>query len=317
MDERSLHEERGQAGPILASELSNRFPVAKPSRTAFDRLWDIQIRRSIDDVDPFWALVSDSAYDKELKKVKPATFSYARDFASDADIWTARGVVARPFLIGKNETLALVPSVSFDRVDNGVDPKKDLDSLVFRLSGDYAAVLYAGKEDSFTAFFRARAAYKTNFGFDENKMLAGEFEWEPVPSALGFGTFKNHIPGFVRFRPRVFLHAEAGSAQSERAELSEDEKDFLRCGPAAVLEIAPDARDESWTSFNERLLLTLKYNYYWSAKADTDFENFTARLDWTLDSKGHFKAALEFQDGSLELETQSVQIFTVGLGVAF
>jgi hypothetical protein len=317
MDEQSLREERGKSGSILPAEMDKYFPVKTAGRTGLDRLWDIQIRRSIDDVEPFWAHLEDSEYDKELKKVKAATFSYARDLTANADIWVMRGVIARPILFSDEEVFALVPSISFDRVDNGVDSKKDVDSLIFRLTGEYVSTLSATASDSVTAFVRGKATYGTTFGFDENKLWAGEFEFELVPSALGFRTFKNRIPGLLRVRPRAFLHSEFGSAQSDRDMLTEDQKDFFRVGPVISLEIVPDIKGENWASLNERLMVTLKYNYYWSTKGDTDFKNFTARLDWALDEKGHFKAAVEYQNGSLELATQSVRTFTVGLGVAF
>ena len=87
----------------LPAEMAKMFPVAKkPARTPLDRLWNIQIRRSIDDVDPFFERVGDSDYDKALKQVKPATFSYSRDFEADADIWIARGVIARPILFSED-----------------------------------------------------------------------------------------------------------------------------------------------------------------------------------------------------------------------
>jgi hypothetical protein len=195
---------------------------------------------------------------------------------------------------------------------------RDLASRLFRLTGDLVLpTLKTGKEDFLTTFMRFGTAFNTDFEFEHNQLWAGEGELEFVPSILGFQTFKDRIPGVARFRPRAYLHAEFGTAVSDRSALTVDQKDFVRLGPALSLEIAPDFRSDYWKDLNARLLLTLKYDYYASIQGGADLDTFTASLDWTLDAKGHFKLSAEYQNGALELIDQRVETFQIGLGIAF
>ncbi len=335
LDEVSYNQMHPREPETAIKVVAERFPDVSTQRvSAFDKLFGLQIRRSLTDIDPFWEdkLNNPDAYSKALPKVPPATISYARDLVTKADAWTAIGVLARPFALDDVGSTVVIPSIEFDRFQHEGDPAKERDLLIFRAGLDIGLwgipngtrtvevvepngkgdVTTSGEEVQIIAGNRLRvnAAYKTDSGF-EAETFAGEVEWET--GLFGLGGFHPIEPLHLAFYPRAYVRAEFGTRADDREQSTEDQKDFFRYGPVLSLQLAPYF-EKGW---DDRIIATFQYYYLLSAKADHGVKNFVARLDWTLDGRGHLKLGVEYRNGALTLEDRHVESVTVGLGVAF
>jgi len=308
----------GSEAPAVKDVVA-KFPDISPKPvTSFDKLWGMQIRRSLKDVDPFWEeKLSDPAdYTKAWSKVSGANFSFERNLRDDTDAWTALGVIARPFVFPGVGSSFFVPSIEFDRFEHHGDPLKERDLLIFRagfdigLPGIPQSTNSEGVQVIAGNRLRLNAAHKTTSGF-ETKIWAGEVEWETSVGPLGKFTPLKGIP--LYWNPRAFLRSEFGTRSDHRQGLSEDEKDFFRNGPVVSLQFAPHFNND----WDDRLLASVEYAYLRSAKADSDVRNFVARLEWNLDTRGHLKLAIEFRNGALTLEDRNAKSLKAALGVAF
>lgn len=301
-----------RGGPVPA--FGEMFPDITPKPvTGFDRLWGVQIRRSLKDIDPYWedTLKSAGDYATALPKVPPATISFERNLVDKNDAWTAIGILARPFVLKDVGSSVLIPSVELDRIQHEGDPAKERDILIFRMGMDIGLPnipqpngIKAGNR------LRVNAAFKTDSGID-TETWAGEVEWETSLGPLGGSHPVFSLP--LVWYPRAYVRAEMGTRTNDRELLTEDEKDFFRYGPVVALQLMPYFR-KGW---DDRFLATLEYSYLLSAKADHGVKSFMARFDWALDARGHLKLGIEYRNGALTLEDRNVETLTLGLGVAF
>ncbi len=301
LDEISWQQAHPGQDKATIKELSKMFPDKSKTPTKDVDLWGFQIRRSLADVKPGKAF---------SPKTPPATFSYQRDLAGESDAWTAKGVVARPFVFPGVGSSSIIPSIEFDRFSHEGDPAKERDLLIFRIGSDIGLPGIPNGDVTAGNRLRMNAAFKTDSGFNE-KTWAGEVEWETAYGPLaGF-----HPLGSLPFEwyPRAYPRAEFGTRSDNRELLTEDEKDFFRLGPVLALQLVPSFK-KGW---DDRLILSLEYAYLLSAKGDRSVRNFAARLDWMLDANGHLKLGVEYQNGALTLEQHRTKTVTVGLGVAF
>ncbi len=298
-EEDRLHVHPSEESPTIA-EMSTMFLGNSPKSETVP-LFGFQIRRSLADVEP------GGSYNA---KTPPATFSYQRDFAGDGDAWTAKGVVARPFLFEGVGSSSLIPSFEFDRFSHQGDPAEERDLLIFRLGSDIGL---PGIPDGKTIAgnrLRVNGAFKTDSGFRE-KTWAGEVEWETSLGPLGGFHPLGTLP--IAWYPRAYPRAEFGTRSDNRELLTEDQKDFFRLGPVVALQLTPYFQ-KGW---DDRFILTFEYAYLLSAKGDRSVRNLAARFDWNLDKDGHLKLGVEYQKGAPTLEEGSTKTLKVGLGVAF
>jgi hypothetical protein len=278
------------------------FPAKSESPAKDVDLWGIQIRRALADV------TSEGAYN--ALKTPPATFSYQRDFAHDADAWTAKGVVARPFTLPGVGSSSIIPSFQFDRFSHEGDPSKERDLLIARLGSDIGLPGIPDGTKTAGSRLRLNAAYKTDSGFRE-KTWAGEAEWETSCGPLGGYHPMGNLP-FIWY-PRAYPRAEFGTRSDNRESLTADQKDFFRVGPVLALKLVPSFGN----SWDKRVVASFDYAYLLSAKGDHSVRNFAARLDWVLDANGHFKLGIEYQNGALTLEERGTKTVTASLGIGF
>lgn len=286
----------GEDPSTTSAELGTMFPDETKEPLDALQLWHVQIRRSLADVDP---------RGKYKETTPPATFSYQRDFNEGDDAWTAKGVVARPFVFPGVGSSFLIPSLEFDRFSHAGDPAEERDLLIFRLGSDIGL-----HGDGAGNRLRMNAAFKTDSGFRE-KTWAGEVEWETSYGPLGGFHPLGSFP--VAWHPRAYPRAEFGTRSDNRELLTADEKDFFRAGPVLALQLTPYFR-KGW---DDQFIFSLEYAYLLSVKGGHSVRNFAARFDWSLDAKGHLKLGVEYKNGALTLEERNTNSLTVGLGVAF
>lgn len=297
LDEVSWERKYSGKNPAAPSaELGAMFPDMTKEPLDTLGLWHVQIRRSLADVDP---------RGKYKETTPPATFSYQRDFNNGSDAWTAKGVVARPFVFDDVGSSSFIPSFEFDRFSHAGDPADERDSLIFRLGSDIGL-----RGDSAGNRLRMNAAFKTDSGLRE-RTWAGEVEWETSYGPLGGFHPLGHLP--VAWYPRAYPRAEFGTRSDNRDLLTADEKDFFRAGPVLALQLTPYFQ-KGW---DHQFIVSLEYAYLLSLKGDRGARNFAARFDWTLDPRGHLKLGVEYRKGALTLEERGTKSLTVGLGIAF
>lgn len=307
----------GDRQPLKTVELGQMEHLKSKDETYASPLpGGLQIRRSLKDI-----RFEDS--ETKVMDIPPAVFSYSRDLNKSVDTWTAHGVIARPFdLSDDGGSATLLPSISFDRVDTSAGgTTKEEDALAFRVgaSTDWFEYSSRGENAGNTTFFleaRANVVYSTDFDF-ERSVWGGEIELEPVLITRSFGLHTFRELGPIFWRPTVFLHTEFGAIEKSLA-LPDIERNYLRMGPQAGLEITPNFTEGNPLSFlNKRILLDSGFAYYWDLDNSTDIRYLRAGVNWLLDEKGHVKLTAEYQHGSLQFDSQDVDTITVGLGVAF
>ena len=254
---------------------------------------------------------------EKLGKAQPARFSYTRDFNDDSDTWQATGAILRPFRIYTSQKVVrekswltainLVPSISFDRVNNEKEDSEDVNSLVFRLGGE---IELGGLFD--LQYTRLFLTYASDFSF-ESSVGAIEFEWEPVLLNFGIGTGRYILGGALEYRLRPILHTEYGKTfdAGDKDDLEEDD-DFFRIGPKLQLGIWPQAKGL------RRVSLSLKWDYLEGLVGKPGNSSlFEAALGYQLDKLGHFVLEFSYRNGDIPLTQEDTETFAVGLGVKF
>lgn len=261
--------------------------------------------------------------EKSQKKAKGALFSYIRDFENSNDIWTARGALMYPISLDTasedSETACLsgnfelsgisfTPSVSFDRVSNGNDSAKDVDSLAFR--GGIQLEFCGGIFD--TQYLTVWGTYNTDFGFDST-VLALEVDYAPEANRLGLGGANFIMDGALAYRWSAVAHLEYGETVDAggKAKLVEGEE-FLRFGPKLGFDF--------WIEegFAKNLHAYANWNYlhgFIGTPKSSDL--FKAGLEYPLDASGQFTINVDYRNGDIPLVQDETEDLTIGFRVKF
>jgi hypothetical protein len=307
-------------------------------------LYNVKIRQSWSDV---LSLEDPTVADLAKKKVGDlvgATFSYARDYKSSNNSWSAVGAILYPFEWKREESrsllpidLLLVPSVSIDRV-SGTSTKSAVDELYFRL-GTFAKFLGpSGSLD--TVLLRAAPVFGTDLEFDA-RLPAYELEIEPSitwanPTRPNVNQtlidyfkigYKNILlkkkpdsveqtdQSMLDYQIRGWLHLEGGDLERVGSQWTAVKGSFERMGPELQLRInAPTLF--SGVSF------TAAYSYLPSLQGPKGRDSLV-KLDLTFpfytDAELQQKVSLNFDytRGNLDFTKQDVDTFTVGLSVLY
>jgi hypothetical protein len=322
-------------GPGEPAKKLPGVPRIPPMGAASPRFQGVKIRASYTDA----LLSEDPTLAKNPGKVSDLTgalFSYSRDFIGESDSWVAKGAVLLPFsasneVNGVNLQLqkyGVIPSVSFDREFNGNDPKKNVDSLIFRV-GAFVGLAGVGPFDSLT--LRLFGTYGTDFEF-KSEIPAGEFELEPTYSdsrVFGLGRIVRLIPfgrvsdpakekTILAYQLRLLLHGQYGDVV-DAGKIGIPARDFFRLGPKLQLRLDP--------LFLKQLICTVGYEYLANASGFTkNHDQLTIAPEFVLNKPNDDATTLDaplislkatYQEGSLDLTTQRVQTFLVGLGIIY
>jgi hypothetical protein len=285
------------------------------------------IRRSYSDVtadqDPSVGQAVDS-----YKAARPAEISYSHDFLADSNEWTVHAAVIRPINLQNDEAITgqmsltkvvLAPSVTFDRVTNSQDAKKEVDSLGFRL-GLFAQ--FAGGPLGLELLeTRAYATYGTNSDF-HGGVIAGEFDIEPTTGIPGNDVYhrigpriaggKKRAGSLIEAKWRAYFHNEFGEGVGDPIGNTTGET-FWRLGPVIELSLDP--------LFLQRLNANVHYAYLADvAGHPRTSHDFTAGLHWTLDrdpETQHWMLSATFEDGDGTLTQENVRLFVLSLSTKY
>ena len=252
-----------------------------------------------------------------LKVAEGALFSYTFDFKNDGDIYQAHGVVSYPLFWERNDAavpefdpylgqILLLPSVSFDRVENDVNPRKDVNSLAFRLGTEFRLKRFLFS----TQYLSMNAVFNTEFGFDTS-IFAGEANWRFVARELGIGQAVPRDPSsFFYFRWKPQLHFEWGYVTDSggNANLRNDQE-FARFGPQIHADLWVGDRTKLYANFEYYASLTN------SAKSSHLLET---GLEFSLDPEtNHWTFGVEYRHGKIPLKLDETETITAGLGIKF
>jgi hypothetical protein len=271
---------------------------------------------------------------KAQKDLVGATFSYVDDEKAGTQTWSAIGAVIVPWQhnfadqVGLTPVkLALAPSLSVNRVDTNGDPKKNVDSMLFRL-GAYGEWMLVPDG---TASLQSRAAfvYATDTGC-EASLPGGEIDIEPrwQNPTFRIGYRKVLIPkapvledesddSLLDYQLRGWLHLEGGDVQDNGKSWDQTKGSFFRLGPTVQLQIrAPKL------ILGKDFSVTALYSYLAAQSGSEEHRSFfkvSGVLDLVKDDLLNHKISLtaEYQKGGLNFTKEDVDTLTLGLGVLY
>jgi hypothetical protein len=347
----------GKASAYPLEKVRKYFGI-KPSAPASGFSAKVMVRGSYDDVlpgeDPTASAFKGGASGGGIgaggssgaSQTKPATtktdltgalFSYGRDLIKNKDIWTAKGALIlrlewdNPTPPNASEQVlysqGLIPSISFNRVQNSADKTKDVDQLIFR-AGAFAD--FAGGNVVDQLEIRAFASYGTDFNFEED-VPAGELEIEPIKlqlstdprsifSKMGVGSIHElahdeQDKPILAYILRTYLHFEGGSISNVNNSAAtalppEYLGTFFRLGPDIQLTLDP--------LFLKQLSCTVSYEYLFDCVGSSQ-RPFHFKLDpeWALDKDKTVSLKVSYEHGGLDLTKKRVDTFLLGLGIKY
>lgn len=278
---------------------------------------------------------------KALKDLVGATVSYTRDGVADSDTWTTIGALIFPWeydfeLTGdlRPTRLVLAPSISINRIDTNGDPKKETDSVLYRLGAYADWRFFRPNPDGSTqrpkgVQIRAAFVYATDTGH-EASLPGYEFDIEPHWQSdyfpLGYKKIlltKQPIKedrsdwSRLEYTLRAWLHIEGGDIQDNGKSWDPAKGSFFRLGPTVQFQLnAPKllvGRDAS---------LTALYSYLPAVSGSDEHESYfkiTGAYNLIKDEAVNHKVALtlQYEKGGLNFTKEDVDTVTIGLGVVF
>lgn len=153
--------------PPTVQQMEAVYP-AEPKKNEHS-YYSLKLRRSLDQIG--------TPFDDEsetLAQAEAALFTYTRDIQNGGDIWSAVGVIARPFNLAEKQIplfggaaidrLDFVPSVAFDRNTGGKDVE-ETDALTFR--AQLVSWIQGGLFDLMELSGDVRV--DTHFGFEKSR----------------------------------------------------------------------------------------------------------------------------------------------------
>lgn len=291
---------------------------------------------------------------KTLSDLEGALFSYTRDGRIDTDTWSVHGALILPITYeslddgqGPLWRFALAPSVTYDRVTTNGNPAIEVDSLFCRVglfwdiySQHESAETFGpngerkgGPPSIFGYGLQVRAAGVHVTDHDHRAGLTGfEADFEPrlhlnEVGLLGYQTilWRKKAPvradgndiSLLEGQLRTWLHMERGDIQNTGSAWTPFTGSFFRLGPTVQLQLVmPDLPG------GRALSLTALYSHLAAISGPDDNSTyFRATLAYDLfrnvELNHKVSVSASFEKGGLNLTKQSVDTFTLGLGVLF
>jgi hypothetical protein len=296
----------------------------------------LRLRRSYKDILTAEDPSQGEAGAKKFDDLQGALFSYARDLNTDVDTWSAEMAVLAPFswatgfapVPGDGLQLArygLVPSFSWNRITTSGDPKKEIDTQIYR--GGVFGKWESGYEQLNALTLRGFVSY-ANDNIHDASVRALEFEIEPFSDLaqrlrVGYRVIlwaakddpeHQHDTAILAYQFRAVLHGEYGERRREGSDFTGTEYDFFRLGPQLQFDLEP--------LFISNLSLGLRYKYMLSLSGQNPHDSlFNADLEWALlkDPENQRRLTLKFSyvNGGLDLTQARAHTLLIGLGAAF
>jgi hypothetical protein len=304
-----------QAGQPMRVDAADVAPNAGKKGTVSNlnlpKGWTFLLRDSYKDVSIFSA-------PKEAKDASGAAFGWNRDGEASNRAWSAKGVVAVPYLWRNPGSVegpylagyAFAPSISFNRVTNSNTKlaSKDIDILSFGISNEVAIGNFLGG----TQYFRLRGSLLSNFdGDDKSVALVGE--WQPFITPLGLSVPQPIGTTNATFTFEPVLRAEyARNLGNSTDPLFASDDDVFRSGPMATLSISPEKWDgvPQWA---RAFRLSSSYGYLHDFSNSDNYTLWSSEIFMNLDDEGHLALKFNYDKGKLEETAQKIDLAKVGL----
>lgn len=280
----------------------------------------------------------DPSQDQNVPKVQKdlvgATFSYVRDEKADTETWSAIGAVILPWQHNFPDQaglmpakIAIAPSVSVNRVATNGDPKKEVDSLLYRIGAyaDWVAL------DDGRAGLQSRAAFVYATDTEHQASLPGfevdlEPRWQNPILPIGFARILLHKKplldegsdqSLLDYQLRVWLHTEGGDVQDNGKSWDPATGTFFRLGPSIQLQVrAPKL------AFGKDFSVTTVYSYLTTESGSQKHPSYfkiNGVFDLVKDDILNHKIAVTagYEEGGLNFTKENVNTFTLGLSVLY
>jgi hypothetical protein len=295
----------------------------------------VRLRRSYKDILTAEDPSQGDAGAKKFDDLQGALFSYARDLNTDVDIWSTEMAVLAPFswatgfapIPGDGLHLArygLVPSFSWNRITTSGDPRKEIDTQIYR-AGVFGK-WESGYEQLNALTLRGFFSYASD-NVHDSSVRAFEFEFEPFSDLaphlrVGYRVIlwakddpeHPHDTAILAYQFRAVLHGEYGERRREGPSFIGTEYDFFRLGPQLQFDLKP--------LFTSNLGLSLRYKYMPALSGQNAHDSlFNADLEWALlkdaENQRRLTLKLSYVNGGLDLTQARAHTLLVGLGAAF
>jgi hypothetical protein len=287
--------------------------------------WYFLIRRSRDDIGSF-------ATPTCFSDATGAEFAWADDRIDENQVWSARGIIAKPFVsrgaFKLNEpyidTIVLAPYANFDRVANSKNVAKDVDNLTYGgvFEASVANVLNA------THYFNLSGEAVSSFA-GEAKNWSIDLEWHPVGGLSSeynnplFSYFGTPLPlgRYFTWSINPSLQAEYVSDLSDTAQqpIFAEHNEAFRAGPSLLLTVDGKSREDFsqipwWAS---RIHYQIAYSWLYDLLSGRDYELLDTALKIGLDPSGHLGLTFSYRNGQLFETGQDVDLANIALSVSY
>ena len=251
-----------------------------------------------------------------LKVTEGALLSYTRDFENEGNIYQINGTFSYPFIFTKKDSarnfnqlhlseIAIVPSASYDRIEDETDSSNNTDSIALRLGSEWRVSDFPGLR---TQYFWIAPVYNIDSDAD-TQIIAGELEWRPVIRKIGIGQALR-VNDWIRLRWKPRLHGEWGYVLDDGGNSNiRNAKDFARLGPKIDLDV--------WTG--DQLKFYANWQYLEGLTNDSESHQLLETgVEFTPDpNSSNWTINLEYRNGEIPLLLQETETLTLGLGIKF
>jgi hypothetical protein len=284
------------------------------------------IRRSLDDVGSF-------AAPSDFSDAAGAEFAWADNRIEENEVWSARGLIARPFLVHRGEqnldrpyvrSVLIAPYINFDRVSNSKKVTDDVDNLTYAGVVEASVARFLGA----THYLDLSADYVTSFAGEEKNWFV-DLKWHPVDG--GSQVSNKTILSYMNSpRPlgRYFVWSVTPSAQAQYvSDLTEadtqpifaERDEALRIGPSVFLTVDGKSHEVFsqvpwWAS---RIHYQIAYSWLYDLLSGRDYELLDTALKLGLDPAGHVGLTLSYRNGQLFETGQDVDLANIALSFSY
>ena len=301
-------------------------PASTANKQDEDLGGKLLIRRSLDDVGSF-------AAPSDFADAAGAEFAWADNRIEENEVWSARGLIARPFVVHRGEedldkpyvrNILIAPYINFDRVSNSRNVAKDVDNLTYAGVVEASIANFLGA----THYLDLSSDFVTSFGGEE-KNWSVDLRWHPV--GYGSQAANKTILSYMNTpRPlgRYFVWSVTPSAQAQYvSDLTDadtqpifaERDEAFRIGPSVFLTV--DGKDHEYfpqvPRWASRIHYQIAYSWLYDLLSGREYELLDTALKLSLDPAEHFGLTFSYRNGQLEATGQEVDLATVALSVSY
>ena len=290
---------------------------AKKQKKCLTRLGFL-IRRSKPDIGSF-------ADPTCFRDAQGAEFAWANDRVDEKEVWSARGLIARPITVEDQikktipnlHSLSLSPYIAFDRTSDAETIEELIDNLTWGGVFEFGFANVLGG----TQFFDIDGGLVTGFN-GTGKNWGVNLAWEPKGDKQNIGTVMSvlgqpqPLGGYFTytFSPTLQTGFASEISEAELQPLFADNDWALRSGPLVVFSIN-GADDAPW--WIKRIGYEVTYGWLYDWISSRDYELMDTALTLGLDDTGHLGLTFSYRKGQLEETGQPVDLANIALSVSY